>query len=202
MSKRFALLLCTYNEPTRTAMYEDVISWWMKHSCFDIYVVDSYNKPFTHPIEYGCKMVHFDQTKCGKDYQPGNSTALELLSLREALQCFSDYWSSNYSYVIKLTGKYTLPTLEETLLKYIDKDTDLMIQNKANGPYQHCEMVVYKADKMTDIVNALQRETLTNNVILEHALGRVISQYSTTVLPDLINLSTYKRDAGDYMADL
>ena len=102
---KFALLIGTYNVDKRQQMYSDIIHWWMTNSSFDIFVVDSSNNNLSDDIESKCKVLHFDQsihTKC-----TGSSTVLELLSLNQAYHTFQ------YDYVIKLTGKYTLPKLQE-----------------------------------------------------------------------------------------
>jgi hypothetical protein len=82
-------------------MYEDVISWYIINTDFDIYIVDSYNNRFNDTIESTCKVCHFDQTT----FYTGTTSALEILSLQEAWKMFSDDWT-NYNYIVKLTGKY------------------------------------------------------------------------------------------------
>lgn len=193
---RCALLICTYNEPTRTPMYEDVIRWWIQHSTFDIYVVDSYGKPFHDHIEQHCHTHHFDQTVY---YHAGSSTSiLELYSLQESIRAFAGKWSE-YDYIIKMTGKYTLPDLE-AFTKTISDPFDMIVQNKLGTVgHRHCEIVMYRTQRMSEWVHQLL-ETVTNTpCILERALSILLEHISYGIFPDLPNRSSYKRGAGDFM---
>ena len=191
-----ALLICTYNEPSRAAMYEEVIRWWIQQNNkeFDIYIVDSFGKPFCKHIEEATKTVHFKQKN-----EIGNSSILELQSLRVALDTFTEL--SCYEYVIKLTGKYTLPELKTVFEK--QQQFDILTQNKdGTANHRHCEIVVYKSTLFSEIIDKLFEKVTMNQWILERALFDILTEYNVGLLPDLKNESNYKRAAGDYMSHL
>jgi len=198
-----ALLICTYNEPSRTAMYEDVIRWWIQQNKptkeFDIYVVDSFGEPFCKDIEEATKTVHFKQKN-----EFVNSSVLELQSLRVALDTFTDFsQSSCYEYVIKLTGKYTLPELKTVFQTIQQQPFDILTQNKdGTANHRHCEIVVYKSTLFSEMVDKLFEKVTMNQWILERALFDILTEYNVGMLPDLKNESNYKRAVGDYMSHL
>lgn len=193
-----ALLICTYNEPSRTVMYEDVIRWWIQQNSrreFDIYVVDSFGQPFCKDIEESINTVHFKQTE-----QKETSSVFELQSLRVAIETFG---FEKYDYVIKLTGKYTLPELQAVLKRYHQTTHDLLTQNKDGVVgHRHCEIVVYKSTLFSEMVDKLFEIVTSNHWIIERALFDMLTEYNVGLLPNLKNESKYKRAAGDYMSHL
>jgi hypothetical protein len=190
---KFALLICTYNVEKRQQMYSDVIHWWMTNSSFDIFIVDSSNNKFSDDIESKCKVLHFDQsihTKC-----TGSSTVLELLSLNQAFNTFQDDWKE-YDYVIKLTGKYTLPKLQEVLKKsVVNQNNHLICQSKKSANMQHTELVIFHSLHFKSILERMGKLS----GLMESIISKVSKQIPSTNLPRLDNTSKYKRGAGDIM---
>jgi hypothetical protein len=190
---KFALLIGTYNVEKRQQMYNDVIHWWMNNSSFDIFIVDSSNNKFSDDIESKCKVLHFDQsilTKC-----TGSSTILELLSLNQVYNAFQDNWKE-YDYIIKLTGKYTLPKLQEVLKKsVVNKNNHLICQSKKNANMQNTEMVIFHSTHFKNILERMGKES----GLMETIVSKVSKQIPSTNLPRLNNTSKYKRAFGDIM---
>ena len=190
---KFALLICTYNVEKRQQMYSDVIHWWMTNSSFDIFIVDSSNNKFSDDIESKCKVLHFDQsihTKC-----TGSSTVLELLSLNQAYNTFQNDWKE-YDYLIKLTGKYTLPKLTEVLKKsVVDKNNHLICQSRKTKNNQNTELVIFNSAHFKSILERMGKES----GLLESIIFKIFDQIPSTNLPRLDNTSKYKRGAGDMM---
>ena len=77
------------------------------------YIKDVNNKViFSAKIEDATKTCHFDQRPLSDSK---NQTVLELISLGKAFSAYGEEWQ-NYDYVIKLTAKYMLPELSNSLL--------------------------------------------------------------------------------------
>uniref|UniRef100_A0A7S0H3W1 Uncharacterized protein n=1 Tax=Amorphochlora amoebiformis TaxID=1561963 RepID=A0A7S0H3W1_9EUKA len=124
---RIALLLTTHNAPNRHDVYSPRIQWWLDNSNFAIYVVDSTNNSFskiTVPRNHTSpfKVFHFDQNQLTSKEEAlhrkftlkKSSSFYELVSLQRAGQKFGSELRQ-YLYVIKLTGKYVVPSLSHHL---------------------------------------------------------------------------------------
>ena len=195
---KFALLLCTYNVEARKSMYHDVIRWWMKNSTLDIYIIDSSNNVFDDDIEQSCKTHHFNQadfTSCTTC-----STTLEFLSYDQALNVFGKEWENNYDYIIKLTCKYTLPTLEAILKEITDTSYDLFIQRIGSRSHTNCEIYIIKSTKIDLFINDLR--SVTPHCSLEHRLHKNLSKYAFSRLKRMQNTSNYKRGCGNILRSL
>lgn len=192
---KFALLLCTYNVGNRKDMYQDVIRWWMKNSSLDIYIVDSSNNIFDDDIEKSCKTYHFNQA----DYTSnrGCSTTFEFVSYIQALILFEKEWNTNYDYIIKLTCKYTLPSLESILTEITDSSNDLFVQNIYDSSHTNTEIFIVKSTQFSTIVNDLR--SVTPHCCLEARLHIKLNNYVFNRLGKIANTSNYKRGAGDIM---
>lgn len=179
-------------------MYNDVISWWISHKeDMDVYVVDSFGRPFCDLVESECRVLHFAQESTLL-----SSSFLELNSLQKILSHYKEL--SEYDYIVKLTSKYTLPTLRKELSSVLANQhpSTLMVTQNKDGTvgHRHCEIVVYRGHDMQQTVDQLMELVLSQNIILERALRIFVDRNNiTATLPDLINLSCYKRGAGDYM---
>lgn len=132
MNGRIALLLTTYNEPSRSTMYAAVIRWWVLNTKYDIFVVDSANRSFPGESTMGnVRFLHFQQSANVRDV-----TVLELESLHMALRHFK---FDAYDGVLKLTGKYIVPGLDGS----IQNTSECMLQSHTlatrEGLYQFSE---------------------------------------------------------------
>jgi len=125
----FVVLLTTYNEPSRTEMYAKRIQWWLSETTLPIYVVDSYNAPFPEHLKSIRKFreYHFDQIPVLGDPPDGGSTPAEILSMKNAFEVFKDEWAQ-YDYVVKITGKYVLPSLTSEFAK-LSRGSDFVVQS-------------------------------------------------------------------------
>ena len=200
-----ALLFCTVNTEERRSMHEDVILWWLDHEpTFDIFIVDSTTNSFHPRIESQCRICHFDQTALPNYEQiKDNSTALELKALQEAQDHFALEWTS-YTYVIKLTPKYKLPTLHTTLERVIhDDSTDRFVQSIHFPEIQNTELFVVKASLFPNMLSLLNLPIYKMNDEME---GRFYyyNMHNTMYkrLPKLPNVAKYKRSFGDFLDHL
>lgn len=117
----FAILLSMYNSERLEAMYAKRLEWWLRSSTIPIFVVDSANRSFPkemHDIR-PFQDLHFDQKKfLPSNWTPkvdGASTVAELISLDHAWNQWGKLWSTKFDYVVKVTGKYVLPALEDEM---------------------------------------------------------------------------------------
>lgn len=198
---QYALLLMTYNNPQRSQMYEDVIRWWMRNSSiFDIYVVDSGNHPFPKDIESRCNVFHFDQNKIDKNDLTffkntcgyPTSTSYELISLEKATEYFK---FKNYDMVFKLTAKYKLPTLEESVAKL--PKSKYVLQRAGNNDWQPCEIYGIKGTILKRTIKDLKSVYDDEKPVLENKIPQVVKKAKR--LPKLKNLASYKRASGDHL---
>ena len=183
----FALLLMTYNNGDRVDMYNDIILWWLNHSCYDIFIVDSGNYPFCNTIEKNerIQILHFEQKQFLKE---GSSTDFELLSMKQAFAYF-DF--KQYDFVIKLTAKYKLPKLQNTLRHLDLSDTQLIVQSTKHQHDKHLnsELFVIKSDLLFEVLNDLYQ----SNSIQEKNLYETSKKYNVIHLPLLRNVANYPR---------
>lgn len=195
MGMKYALFISTYNVDTRKNMYKDVIRWWMKNSSFDIYIVDSSNNQFDNDIESMCKIHHFNQVDHTKT--KGCSTTLELLSFKQAFSVFGTEWETNYDYIIKLTGKYTLPCLEKNLQDVRNTTTEMFVQSRYNKSHTNTELLIIKSTKFETIMDEIR--SVTPHCCLEKRLQTILGNHIFKRLKKIPNNSHYKRGAGDML---
>lgn len=195
-----ALLLCTVNTEERRSMYEDVILWWLDHTpTFDLFIVDSTTNSFHPRIESECRICRFDQTVLPNYEQiKKQTTPLEIYALQQAHNHFASEWSS-YTYVIKLTGKYKLPTLH-TVLESVMKDDsiDRFVQSIHSPNWQNTELLVVKTSLFQNMLNFLK---VYDDGILAEIRFHYYNTYNTKYkrLPKLQNLARYKRSDGKFL---
>ena len=124
-TKKYCLLLTTFNIPERTTMYNETLNWWLENSEFDIFIVSSYVNNFKvyNPAHNKRVNIHLFQQPNNillpdwHSYKP-TSTEAEILSITEIYSKFN-YKLLKYKYIVKLTGKYRLPDY----VKLLDKMT-------------------------------------------------------------------------------
>ena len=132
------LLLTMHCTPQKSEMYLNVLNLWLSQSNFCIFTVDSANFPplrqSNHPR---WKALSFDQ---GLDSLACYSK-LEFSAIARAERYFD--WK-NYDLVIKLTGKYFLPGLEDAV-SLIPSGAKLVVQKRHNFlvKYQNSELYAF-----------------------------------------------------------
>lgn len=192
---KHALLLCTYNVDVRNDMYQDIIRWWMRNSSFDIFIVDSSDNLFDNDIESACRIHHFNQV----DYTDcvGCSTTFELLSIEQALGVFGKEWTTNYDYIIKLTCKYMLPSLEKIMNGIKDTKNDMFVQSRCCKSHTNTEIFVIRSTKLQTVLDDIC--SVTPHCNLEKRLQTKLKNYVFKRLVKIPNTSIYKRGAGDML---
>ena len=194
-----ALLLCTVNIEERKSMYEDIILWWLDHSSFDIFIVDSTTNPFHNRIETQCHICRFDQKSLFSDKLP-NSTILETHALRTASRYFKNEWSY-YTYVVKLTGKYKIPMLQRSLQSFItNSSVELFVQSLHHKGFQNTELYIIKTSLFKYML--LLIDLYDDKQLMEHKFNRMLEQndFIYQRLHTLKNEANYKRGDGSRLS--
>jgi hypothetical protein len=178
-----ALLLTTYNSKEMEHIYINTIKWWIENSNFDIYVVNSSGKFFD--LDFDCDRLTiftFNQD----DYAiPGKSTTYyELLSIRKILEYIPSILVK-YTCIIKLTGKYRLPSLEKMIRK-IPQNIDIIFQHIHIGKYsQNTEVIGFKSDQILDIIKYAQYYP---NLTFERIMSNIKQKKYITLRLDPIHI--------------
>lgn len=199
---KIALLLSTYNEPSRTEMYEEVIYWWLKNSSFDIFVADSANNKFNEDIESQCSTFHYDQNlESINPLRHSDTTNLEAILLKLTARYFEEKWKE-YEYVIKLTGKYTLSELEAKINNILLVEKFKIINQYARIPFkadpplsiQHTELFAVQSKYFTEVIDDLVG---MSDEIMEGRMAKLVNSEkyakSRINLPQLKNTSNFPR---------
>lgn len=197
---KIALLLSTYNTPSRTGMYEEVIYWWLKNSSFDIFVADSANNKFNEDIESQCSTFHYDQNLVNP-LKHSDSTNLEGILLKLAAQYFKKQWK-DYEYVVKLTAKYTLPDLEEKINNILLVEKFKIINQSDRRPLvvgaplvlQNTELFAVQSKHFAEVIDDLIGISNDN---MERRMAALVNSEkyakSRINLPELKNTSNFPR---------
>ena len=175
------LLLTIYSTKENQNIYVNNIKWWLENSLFDIYVVNSSGEDFNEDLYSNrLKIFTYDQY----DYAPkGKSTTYyDLLSIKKIIENFPSI-VNNYTMIIKLTGKYKLPSLENEVRK-IPQYIDIIFQNNHNHLNQNTELIGFKSEKILDIIKWTQE--CGNN--FEKCMSKIKSKSYITLRLDSINI--------------
>ena len=175
------LLLTTYNTKENQNMYINNIKWWLENSSFDIYVVNSSGKDFNEDFNSNrLKVFTYDQYNCAPKGK--TSTYYELLSIKKIIENFPSI-INNYTMIIKLTGKYKLPSLENEL-RYIPQNIDIIFQNNRYHLNQNTELIGFKSEKILDIIKYIEE---CDN-IFERCMSKIKSKSYIILRLESINI--------------
>ena len=151
-------------------MYTKRIRWWLENSNLPIYVVDSNNKGFPELLDkYNSTnrlfIYYFDQNKyiIDKNHKKNHQTKYELLSLKMAYEYYKEQWNE-YSMIIKITGKYILPELENKLIK-IPNNIDILLQYRHSKYWQNTELLGIANKTFLPLLNSLDDTLLFEKII-------------------------------------
>jgi hypothetical protein len=186
-----ALLLTTHNTENMEDIYIDVIKWWVKNSSFDIYVVNSSGKYFNTFFDNNRVTVFtFDQDEYTT--KGNNSTDYELLSIKKILKNIPSILT-DYTMLLKITGKYKLPSLEN-LIDKIPQHIDIIFQNNSGRYTQNTEVIGFKTDKIIHIINFAQ----DHGDIFESSMSKIkLKNFITCRLPVIYIPEKFRVKRGD-----
>lgn len=155
----------------RLDLYKKNIDNYLKNTNIDIYIVESSNDKILKNIYRDNSRVHihsFDlnNLKYMKKL-PQSSTFYEIISMYEAYKYFKLY---KYNNIIKVTGRYYLPTIEKAL-NNLDNTYKLYVQHrtlkiKKNLIFKQTEIIGFKSYYFRNIFyEVLKRKQNFENVI-------------------------------------
>jgi hypothetical protein len=195
----YALLLCMHNNKSRQNMYIDVIKFYidvLKFPKNNIFIVDSSGNGVDDKYIYKENQVVFNQ----KEYESvikifsckSSPSKYEILCLLIASKQIN---FEKFTYVIKLTCKYKIPelyTIENNM------NSVLLIQNKTNIflKEQNSEIFGINTEYFRIIIDKICE---TQGASVEHILYKLSKVFSSEHLPLLSNISSYKRNFGDFL---
>lgn len=184
-----AILLTMFvkaEEDSQTKRYLEVVNRWLQESSYDIFLIDSANRglPLIHPR---LKQHKFDQDE---PFQAGK-THLELKSLNTAFKSF-DF--STYKYVVKVTGKYFIPSFHFRTVE----SAELLCQNRQDTEGQNTEIIGFKVSESQRIMEALHEEPSC----MEHRIIKLQQRFSSFRLPKYDLDSYYPRSDGQSLTYL
>ena len=132
----------------RKVLYTSVINRWLKYTDFPIYVVESSGYSFDEIKHERLHVFSFEGTSLG------NSSLAEANSILHALDKLKDH-DNDYTHILKVTGKYYLDGIVNTLSTLPD-DYDIYTQQHINNDWKqiNTEYYVIKKELYFDFANS------------------------------------------------
>ena len=120
----------------RISLYNEAFKKWWTHTSMNIVIVENSGFGFEEIRSYA-PSVEIDSFKM--PYVPKKVSMAEAYSIVHA---FDNHYLDSYEFVLKVTGKYFLPDIEQYLcsLNATVPDFDLLIQSKPS----HCEVFGFR----------------------------------------------------------
>jgi hypothetical protein len=183
------ILLTMYVKDDRKDLYKNITNEWLNNTNFNIFIVNSsgLKLDIIHPH---LKQFTFKQNI---DFIEKEPSAIERYSILNALKYFKDDFN-NYDIIIKITGKYFTPDLEN-IIEYIPKNTDIILQNQDFTHGQNCEIFGFKPQKIYNILHNTESYYPTEN-ILYNIREYKTNFYNILKLPPLKIDNNVKRGDG------
>lgn len=172
----------------RKELYTSVIKRWLTYTNLHIYVVESSNYHFDDIKHERLKVFAFDG-----EPQP-NSSVAEAKSLSFALDKLKNE-NQNYTHILKVTGKYYLDGIVQTLSMLPD-DYDVYTQKHINNDWGQINTEYYgiKKDLYHEFAN-------TCGYNMESHMYQFCKNRKTMVIPQSFS-NDVKRNNGDIIGDL
>ena len=106
-------------------------------------------------------------------------------------------------YTVKITCKYKLPALCETMKMAVASNPTYIVQNNSSEKWQNTEIWSVKTSMFKDLINKLLgNNEITSNNGMEERFYRVILEENCYRMPLLTNVARYKRGHGDVLKQL
>jgi len=182
------ILLTMYVKNDRKKLYTYITNQWLNNTNFDIFIVNSSGSQLgiIHPR---LKEFTFKQNI---DFVEKEPSFIENYSILNALEYFKNDFN-NYDIIIKITGKYFTPDLED-IIKYIPKNTDIILQNQNFTHGQNCEILGFNPQKIYYILKNIN--DYPTEYILYNIREYKSDSYNIFKLPPLKINNNIKRGDG------
>ena len=181
--QKTCLLITIYaNTEDKIQMYSDIINMWLEKSSFEIYTVDSsgHFSESNHPRWHA---FSFDQGDKGKKCY----SVLEIEALEKAEHYFN---FSQFDFVIKLTGKYFIPDLQQ-VSEAFEPHADFIFQKRHSFwvRFQNSELFAFKPGKTKLLKEHFQKS-------FERTLYNLSKKSNVFRMPPLKIETHYAREDG------
>lgn len=165
VTNKWIVLLTTavnlYDSEYRKDLYNQQINRWLNETNYEIVVVESTGYDF--PIEH--ERLHKIIFTITEDLP--TSTHYEATSILHALQKIKrENYYENCSHILKVTGRYFLENIENTLKKY-EPGLDLYLQKHFSDDWQNCEYYGIRKDLFALFVSPI----IYDNKLMENSLS-------------------------------
>jgi hypothetical protein len=143
-----------YNSPeSRLKLYLDTINDWLKYTKLTIYVVESSNYNFPEYKNNPRVKIFTFKSNNNINCKDCSATPYEAESILKAFYYFN---LKTYESIIKVTGKYFIPGIEN-LIKNIPNDADIFFQNSNENALkkQNSEIFGCKTKYLPTIMNLI-----------------------------------------------
>ena len=149
---KVCILLTMYIKDDRKDLYKNITNQWLNNTNFDIFIVNSsgLSLDIIHPR---LKQFSFKQNINFVEKEP---SFIEIQSILNSLEYFKKDFT-NYDIIIKITGKYFIPDLEN-IIKYIPKNTNIILQNQDFTHGQNSEIFGFKTQIFYNIFNSIKND--------------------------------------------
>ena len=186
--------LNNFNSPeARLKIYKDCIDKWLANTDLIIYVVESSNYDFpeykNNPRVKVYTFISTNQIDC----KHCSATPYEAESI---LRAFNYFGLNTYDKIIKVTGKYYIPNIEQ-IIEDIPPDAELYFQNlhEYDRKVQNSEIFGCQTKLLPTLMNLIIKNSRLN-MNFENTLYSIKDKYIVYRLPP-IKLETPIRRSGD-----
>lgn len=160
--KWIVLLTTAVNgDEKRIKLYEEKINKWLNNTELPIYVVESSGYDFPNIKHKRFHLYTFNLIK----YKDSTSSTLKeaesILYILDKIKDEPEY--INADYILKVTGRYFLPNIEDELKKCND-NTKIYVQKHRYGKFQHTEYFGIEKNQMAEFMD----KVINGDKIMEH----------------------------------
>ena len=132
-------------------MYENIIKLWLEKTNFNIVIVENSGSSFNLPINNRLEVLSFK-------YPEKDKIILDNMIAKGQHEMYSLQYACNNSnlikkcdYVIKVTGRYFIPQLEQILKKNLNFDIECIRQSSKWRRMNRCEILGCKKNIIKDL---------------------------------------------------
>ena len=157
-----------------------------------MFVVDSSGNGFPSvPTIHPDRLVVFTQ----EVHMNQSSSVYEAISLNRAFDRFGRTWLTEFDYIVKVTGKYIIPSFIEFLPRF-PANFDFVVQNQFYHHWQNTELWAF-APHMIPHVLQMTNSVITEQHLMERAVYTMIKNANVFRLPQLDIPLEFRVSRGD-----
>jgi len=190
---------CIYQTDSndRLQLYINSIYQWLTKTNFNIILVENSGYPFNEINNLKIQYINRFEVISFKENELKNTRYLRNLSSKGAHEIFAINYAFNQSklihtsnFIIKITGRYFIPTLEKYLSKYNLDDYDCLTQNDRD----RCEIIGCHYVNFSYIFNIyLINDDNNYDEHIENIWKLRTSKYDKVLVCDIFNIDQTQR---------